>query len=59
MRNRQAEATAPPILFLFRVHFTDDTKHDVLATDAEHARNQAKQMHDGPIEKIKRTRGEC
>lgn len=54
MRNRQAEASAP--LILFRVHFTDDTKHDVLATDAEHARDLAKQMHDGLVEKVKRVR---
>jgi hypothetical protein len=41
---------------VFRVHFTDGVKHDVLAQNPDQARKLAVKRHDGLVSKIKRVK---
>ena len=48
-------ATTQPLIS-FRVHYVDDTKLDVPAMNADHARQIAEEKRPGKIEKVKRIR---
>lgn len=55
MADRQATKPEQPMV-LFRVHFVDGGKTDVLATNPAHARKIVEKLHAGIIDKVKRNK---